>query len=56
MLGDQTIKGKIDENGQAIPGASIIIKGTTKGTTTDEKGEFSIMAPEAGPYYFVGGF
>jgi hypothetical protein len=30
ILGDQTIKGKIDENGQAIPGASIIIKGLLK--------------------------
>jgi hypothetical protein len=47
ILGDQTIKGKItDENGQAIPGASIIIKGTTKGTTTDEKGEYSLVVAE----------
>ncbi|MDI9863395.1 TonB-dependent receptor [Flectobacillus sp. DC10W] len=49
MLGDQTVKGKVvDENGQPIPGASVIIKGTTKGTTSDEKGEFSIVAPESG--------
>lgn len=31
--------------GEALPGVSITIKGTTNGTTTDENGKFSINAP-----------
>ncbi len=42
----QTVKGKItDDNGVPIPGASIVIKGTSVGTTTDEKGSFSFTLP-----------
>jgi len=43
------IKGKItDENGEGLPGANIIVKGTTTGTITDEKGEFQLEAsPDA---------
>jgi len=39
----QTITGKItDDNGNAIPFASIIEKGTTNGTTSDGDGNFSL--------------
>ncbi|TDE13950.1 SusC/RagA family TonB-linked outer membrane protein [Dyadobacter psychrotolerans] len=39
----QTITGKItDGKGSAIPGASVIVKGTTKGTTSDLAGTYSI--------------
>ena len=39
------LKGKIvDEKGQALEGASIMIKGTTIGTKTDAGGNFSIKA------------
>ncbi|MDX8552078.1 SusC/RagA family TonB-linked outer membrane protein [Tenacibaculum sp. 1B UA] len=39
----QTIKGKIvDVNGESIPFANIIEKGTTNGTTSNENGEFSL--------------
>jgi TonB-dependent starch-binding outer membrane protein SusC len=42
-LADETITGKVvDENGEGIPGVSIIVKGTTRGTTTNAKGEYSI--------------
>src|SRR6478736_2760821 len=43
------VKGKItDENGDALPGANVVVKGTTSGTITDEKGEFRIEAsPDA---------
>src|SRR6185436_1451422 len=42
----QAVKGKItDENGVPIPGASIVIKGTSVGTTTDETGSFSFTLP-----------
>src|SRR5919202_1165440 len=39
------ITGKVtDKNGQGIPGVSVLIKGTNRGTTTDANGEFSINA------------
>ncbi|MND48932.1 Vitamin B12 transporter BtuB [compost metagenome] len=39
------LKGTVmDEKGSPIPGATIIIKGTTKGTQTDVNGAFSINA------------
>jgi TonB-linked SusC/RagA family outer membrane protein len=40
-----TITGTVlDENGEPIPGATIIIKGTTRGVITDTDGTFSIQA------------
>jgi TonB-linked SusC/RagA family outer membrane protein len=42
-----TITGKVqDETGLALPGVSIIIKGTSTGTTTDLGGKYSIAAGE----------
>lgn len=42
---EKTVKGKIaDESGLPIPGASLLIKGTTKGSTTDMDGNYSISA------------
>lgn len=44
---DITITGKVsDANGNPLPGASVTVKGGSKGVTTDTKGEFSITAPE----------
>jgi iron complex outermembrane recepter protein len=41
----QTVSGVVkDAKGEAIPGISIIIKGTTKGVQTDAEGKFSIDA------------
>ena len=34
-----------DAKGEAIPGVSVVLKGTTTGTTTDEKGVFRINLP-----------
>ena len=43
------VKGKVyDENGLSIPGATILIKGTTKATTSDFDGLFEIKAPKNG--------
>ncbi len=40
-----TVSGKVnDEAGMPIPGASVIIKGTTNGTTTDLDGNYQIKA------------
>lgn len=38
-----TVKGKVlDENGVALPGATIIVKGSTRGVTTDIDGSYDI--------------
>lgn len=43
----ETIKGKVtDENGVGLPGVSIILKGTQRGTTTNTDGLFSIEVPD----------
>ncbi|RYF59324.1 MAG: SusC/RagA family TonB-linked outer membrane protein, partial [Cytophagaceae bacterium] len=40
------INGKVlDKNGQGIPGVSVIIKGTSRGTTTSATGDYSLNAP-----------
>ena len=45
----KTISGKIvDETGEAIIGASIVVKGTTVGTITDFDGNFTLDVPEDG--------
>jgi len=42
---DVTVKGTVtSESGSPLPGASISVKGTTKGTTSDNNGAFSIAA------------
>lgn len=42
---NMTIKGKVtDDSGQPLYGVNVAIKGTTKGTITDEKGSYSIDA------------
>jgi len=39
------VSGKVlDKNGDPVPGAVVVIKGTGTGTTTDEKGNFNINA------------
>nr|WP_162340553.1 TonB-dependent receptor [Cyclobacterium salsum] len=44
---DVTISGTVlDENGQPLPGATISVQGTTRGTVTDLDGKFSITVPE----------
>ena len=42
-----SINGKVtDEDGNGLPGATIIIKGTTTGTISDINGDFSLFAFE----------
>ena len=41
------ITGKVtDENGDGLPGASVLVKGTANGTTTDIEGNYKLSAPE----------
>ena len=55
---DVTISGKVsDEKGDGLPGVSVVVKGTTQGTTTDGTGSFKINAPNANAtlvFSFVG--
>ena len=37
-----------DEKGIPLPGVTVLLKGTSKGIATDEKGNFSIVAPNPG--------
>jgi TonB-linked SusC/RagA family outer membrane protein len=42
---DRTITGIVeDENGESIPGATVLVKGTTRGVITDLDGTFTIKA------------
>lgn len=54
LIGQSTIKGKVlDENNHEIPGAYIVIKGTTIGTTTDIDGTFTIKTDMELPFTLV---
>ncbi|MRS60372.1 SusC/RagA family TonB-linked outer membrane protein [Larkinella terrae] len=55
---DRTLTGKVtDETNSSLPGVSIVIKGTTRGTVTDADGQYKIEVPESGAtlvFSFVG--
>jgi TonB-linked SusC/RagA family outer membrane protein len=42
---DLSIKGKVQSADGYLPGASILIKGTSRGSTTDVNGDFTLTAP-----------
>jgi iron complex outermembrane receptor protein len=50
----QTISGKVtaSTDGQPLPGVSIVVKGTSQGTTTDASGKYSISASKNGTLVF----
>lgn len=44
---DQTVTGTVtDESGGGLPGVSILVKGTQKGTTTDASGKYKLDVPD----------
>lgn len=46
-VADRPITGTVlDEKGVGMPGVTIVLKGTTVGTTTDERGGFSLVVPD----------
>jgi len=46
---DATITGVVNDNtGQPLPGANVVVKGTTNGTQTDFDGNFTLNAPSNG--------
>ena len=49
ITADRTIKGKVtDDNGEKLPGVSVVLKGTTIGTVSDAEGVYSINVPDKG--------
>jgi len=49
-----TVRGKVtDSNSEAIPGATVILKGTTTGTVTDVDGNFSIAVSGDNPVLVI---
>lgn len=50
---DVQVRGTVsDETGAPLPGVTILLKGTTKGTTTDLDGKYSISGPANGVLVF----
>lgn len=49
LLQTVTIKGKVTgvSSGEPVPGATVLVKGTTNGTSTDENGNFKLEIPNA---------
>src|SRR4026209_36888 len=47
---DHTITGRVTsaDDGSAIPGVSVLLKGTSIGTATDADGKYSISVPASG--------
>lgn len=47
---DRVITGKITaaEDGSALPGVNVVVKGTTNGTVSDTEGRYSISVPSSG--------
>jgi TonB-linked SusC/RagA family outer membrane protein len=47
---ERTVSGKVSsaEDGSALPGVNVVIKGTTAGTVTDAEGNFKLSVPSGG--------
>ncbi len=47
-IADISVSGKIiaSDNGETLPGVSVLVKGTSQGTTTDQAGEFTVSVPD----------
>ncbi|RZK25744.1 MAG: hypothetical protein EOO57_24550, partial [Hymenobacter sp.] len=47
VVGTHTVTGKItSDNGEALPGVTIVVKGTTTGVTTGVDGNYSVTVPD----------
>jgi len=46
---NRSVSGKVvDQTGSALPGATVIVKGTTNGVSTNSDGTFTLSVPEGG--------
>ncbi len=51
---DRSVKGKVSaQDGSALPGVNVVVKGTRTGTTTDGYGNYVISVPEGGATVLV---
>ncbi len=50
----RTVKGRVTstEDGQGLPGVSVVVSGTNKGVVSDANGSYSISAPDKGSLSF----
>ncbi|WP_353719914.1 TonB-dependent receptor [Dyadobacter sp. 676] len=49
LVADVEVTGKVTgETGEGLPGANVLIKGSTRGTVTDANGNFKILLPDNG--------
>jgi TonB-linked SusC/RagA family outer membrane protein len=57
-VAERTVKGKVtDENGDGLPGVSVVVKGTQRGTVSNVEGEYELTLPDEGGsliFSFVG--
>ena len=54
---DRTVKGTVsDEKGASLPGVSVVLKGTQRGTSTGAAGDFSLDIPDGGQPVLVFSF
>jgi TonB-linked SusC/RagA family outer membrane protein len=57
ITADRPVNGKVtDEKGLALPGVSVILKGSSTGTVTDPEGKYTINVPESGANVLVFSF
>ena len=58
LVADRTLTGRVtDEKSEALPGVSVILKGTQRGTVTDADGRYRLDVPDGNPtlvFSFVG--
>ncbi len=46
LMAQRTVVGKVtDASGDALPGATVLVKGTNDGTTTDDNGNYKVNVP-----------
>lgn len=51
---DRLLTGTVkDESGEQLPGVSVTVKGTSKGTTTDANGQFQLSVPDGNSMILV---
>ena len=48
IVADQIVSGRVTDgtNGNGLPGVSVVVKGTSRGTTTDGDGNYRVNAPD----------
>ncbi len=56
LLADLTVSGRVTDaaTNEGLAGASVVLKGTQRGTTTDSNGEYKIVVPDGNAVLVVG--